>query len=66
MGDDGAAGLLEMKQAGASTIAQDETTCVVFGMPREAIACGAVDRMLPLPRIAGEVVAWSRKSLAAP
>lgn len=51
MGNDGAAGLLEMKQAGAVTVAQDEATCVVFGMPKEAIARGAVDKVLPLPRI---------------
>lgn len=53
MGDDGAQGLLEMKQAGAATIAQDEATCVVFGMPAEAIRKGAVDRVLPLNAIAG-------------
>ena len=52
MGDDGAEGLAEMKAAGAATIAQDESTCVVFGMPREAIARGAVDCVLPLQRIA--------------
>lgn len=51
MGADGAAGLLEMKRAGASTIAQDEATCVVFGMPKEAIDRGAVDEILPLHRI---------------
>ncbi len=51
IGADGARGLLEMKRAGARTIAQDEATCVVFGMPREAIALGAVDHVLPLPRI---------------
>ena len=51
MGNDGAAGLLEMRKAGAVTLAQDEATCVVFGMPKEAIACGAVDVVLPLPRI---------------
>jgi two-component system chemotaxis response regulator CheB len=51
MGDDGAAGLLEMKQAGALTIAQDEATCVVFGMPKEAIERGAVDEVVPLSRI---------------
>ncbi len=44
MGADGAQGLLKMRQAGARTIAQDEATCVVFGMPREAIAVGAADR----------------------
>jgi two-component system chemotaxis response regulator CheB len=47
MGDDGAAGLAEMKMAGATTIAQDETTSVVFGMPAEAIRVGAVDHVLP-------------------
>jgi two-component system, chemotaxis family, protein-glutamate methylesterase/glutaminase len=52
MGDDGARGLLEMKQAGARTIAQDEATSVVFGMPKEAIARGAVDRVAPLGAIA--------------
>jgi two-component system, chemotaxis family, protein-glutamate methylesterase/glutaminase len=51
MGDDGVEGLLEMKRAGAATIAQDETTCVVFGMPKEAIARGAVDEIIPLPKI---------------
>jgi two-component system chemotaxis response regulator CheB len=56
MGDDGAKGLLEMKEAGAVTIAQDEQSCVVFGMPKEAIKLGAVDRILPLENIAGAVV----------
>jgi two-component system chemotaxis response regulator CheB len=56
MGDDGARGLLEMKQAGASTIAQDEATSVVFGMPKEAIALGAADRVLPLNLLATEIV----------
>lgn len=56
MGDDGARGMLEMKQAGAFNIAQDESTCVVFGMPAEAIKCGAVDRVLPLSQIACEAV----------
>ena len=51
MGDDGADGLLEMKRANAFTIAQDEATCVVFGMPREAILLGAVEEVLPLHRI---------------
>ena len=48
MGSDGAQGLLKMKQAGARTVAQDEASCVVFGMPREAIRAGAVDRVVPL------------------
>jgi two-component system, chemotaxis family, protein-glutamate methylesterase/glutaminase len=52
MGSDGARGMLAMRRTGARTIAQDESTCVVFGMPREAIACGAVDDVLPLGRIA--------------
>lgn len=61
MGDDGARGLLELKEAGAVTIAQDEATSVVFGMPQEAIKTGAVDRVLPLQAIAGEVVALCDK-----
>lgn len=56
MGDDGAKGMLEMKQAGAFNIAQDEASCVVFGMPAEAIKAGAVDRVMPLDAIAPEVV----------
>lgn len=56
MGDDGANGMLEMKRAGAATIAQDEATCVVFGMPKEAIRRNAVDRILPLGSIAGAIV----------
>jgi two-component system chemotaxis response regulator CheB len=52
MGDDGARGLLEMRNAGAFTVAQDEATCVVHGMPREAVALGGVDREAPLPQIA--------------
>ncbi|EMY79152.1 protein-glutamate methylesterase [Leptospira weilii serovar Ranarum str. ICFT] len=55
MGNDGADGLLKMKRAGASTIAQDEATCVVFGMPKEAILKGAVDTILPLSKIVREV-----------
>lgn len=56
MGDDGAAGMLEMKHAGASTMAQNEATCVVFGMPREAIARGGVDEVLPLESIPARVM----------
>jgi len=52
MGADGAAGLLEMKNAGADTIAQNEETCVVFGMPKEAIKIGAANKTLPLELIA--------------
>jgi two-component system chemotaxis response regulator CheB len=57
MGADGAQGMLKMKRAGARTIAQDEASCIVFGMPREAIRLGAVDQVLPLNRIAGELMA---------
>jgi len=56
MGDDGAKGLSEMKQAGAFTIAQDEATSVVFGMPKEAIALGAAAAVLPLEALSGEIV----------
>ena len=55
MGDDGAKGLLEMRQAGAATVAQNEETCVVFGMPKEAIALGAAERILPLDLLATEI-----------
>jgi len=60
MGDDGATGMLEMKQAGAYTIAQDEATSVVFGMPHEAIKRGAVDEVLPLGSIARAMLARAR------
>jgi two-component system chemotaxis response regulator CheB len=56
MGVDGAAGLLEMKQAGAGTIAQDEDTCVVFGMPKESIKLGAVDKVVPIYQVAHEII----------
>ncbi|MCQ2249983.1 MAG: chemotaxis response regulator protein-glutamate methylesterase [Bacteroidales bacterium] len=52
MGDDGAKGLLEMKEAGAKTAAQDEATCVVYGMPKEAVKLGAADKILPLEKLA--------------
>jgi two-component system chemotaxis response regulator CheB len=61
MGDDGSRGLAEMKAAGAFTIAQDEATSVVFGMPKEAIALGCVDRVAPLDRIAGEILAATNR-----
>jgi two-component system chemotaxis response regulator CheB len=60
MGDDGARGMLEMKEAGAATIAQDEATSVVFGMPNEAIKRGAVDEILPLGAIAGCILKRAR------
>ncbi|MCK9363685.1 MAG: chemotaxis response regulator protein-glutamate methylesterase [Syntrophales bacterium] len=56
MGADGAAGLLEMKNMGAGTVAQDENSCVVFGMPKEAIKLGAVDKILPIEQIAAQII----------
>ncbi len=64
MGDDGAQGLLEMRNAGAETIGHDEATCVVFGMPKMAIACGAVNSVLPLSEIPGRILTLAlRKGL---
>ncbi len=60
MGDDGARGMLEMKQAGAMTVAQDEATCVVFGMPKEAIKLGGVHKVLPLQSVAASMLAYAR------
>ncbi|WP_275425786.1 protein-glutamate methylesterase/protein-glutamine glutaminase [Salinicola halophilus] len=56
MGKDGAAGLAEMRRAGAHTVAQDEGSCVVFGMPKEAIALGGAECVVPLTEIAGHLV----------
>jgi two-component system chemotaxis response regulator CheB len=56
MGDDGAQGMLEMRRVGAATVAEDESTCVVFGMPKEAIERGAVQSVVPLDRIAAEIL----------
>ncbi len=56
MGDDGAKGMVEMREAGAYNFAQDEESCVVFGMPKEAIKHGAVDEVLPLKSMAGAVM----------
>jgi two-component system chemotaxis response regulator CheB len=60
MGNDGSEGMLEMKRAGAVNIAQNEQTCVVFGMPKEAIAIGAVDYIVPLRQIAGQMLRYGR------
>lgn len=60
MGDDGAHGMLEMKNAGSFNIAQNEESCVVFGMPKEAIKIGAVDKILPLEEIADYVIKKSK------
>lgn len=61
MGDDGARGLEEMKNAGAFTVAQDEATSIVFGMPKEAIARGAAMKVVPLDTIAGEILRASKR-----
>ena len=60
MGDDGARGLLEMRQAGSHTLAQDEESCIVFGMPKEAIQRGAAVKVVPLSRVATEIGAYAR------
>jgi two-component system chemotaxis response regulator CheB len=65
MGNDGAAGLLAMKHAGARTIAQDENSCVVFGMPKEAILAGAVDSVAPLSLIPGIILSRPRREAQA-
>jgi two-component system chemotaxis response regulator CheB len=65
MGSDGAQGMRAMHDAGAPTIAQDEATCVVFGMPKEAIALGGVDQVLALDAIAGAVLARTRDGVTA-
>ena len=62
MGDDGARGLAEMRRAHARTVAQDEATCVVYGMPREAVKLGAAETVLPLDQIAG----WLQQRSAEP
>jgi two-component system chemotaxis response regulator CheB len=56
MGDDGARGLKEMRTGGSSTIAQDQANCVVFGMPKEAIRCGAAERILGLDELPRAIV----------
>lgn len=60
MGKDGAVAMLEMHRAGSYNFAQDEASCVVFGMPREAIALGAVDEVVPLDKMAERVLAYLR------
>ncbi len=58
MGDDGARGMKQMHDRGARTLAQDEESCIVFGMPKEAIALGGVDEILPLHRVAAAILAF--------
>jgi two-component system chemotaxis response regulator CheB len=60
MGDDGARGMREMHDAGAPTVAEDESTCVVFGMPKVAIDMGGVDKIVPLDRIPQEIISYGR------
>ncbi|NLD95047.1 MAG: chemotaxis protein CheB, partial [Fibrobacter sp.] len=60
MGDDGARGMKEMFDAGAFTVAQDAESCVVFGMPKEAIETGGVSKVMPLDKIASEVTRFSK------
>jgi two-component system chemotaxis response regulator CheB len=61
MGDDGARGMKALHDRGARTVAQNEATCVVFGMPKEAINIGAVDSVLPLDRVAAEILSFDRR-----
>ena len=63
MGDDGANGLLEMRKAGAFTIAQDEESCVVFGMPKEAIERGAAAKVVPLDRMHMEILRFGASAI---
>ena len=63
MGDDGAKGLLEMKEAGAITLGQDEASCVVYGMPKEAVKLGAVDHVYPLENLAGAMLRMAKTPL---
>ena len=65
MGDDGAAGLADLRRAGATTIAQDEGTCVVFGMPAEAIRLGGAEHVLPPTRIPGLLLQLTARNEAA-
>lgn len=58
MGDDGARGLKEIRDAGAHTLGQDEATCIVYGMPNEAFKAGAVERQIPLQKIASEIISF--------
>jgi two-component system chemotaxis response regulator CheB len=56
MGNDGTEGLRAIKRYGGYTIAEDESTCIVYGMPKEAIKAGVVDKVVPLPQIAEEII----------
>jgi len=65
MGDDGARGLKEMRDAGAMTLGQDEASCVVYGMPKEAVKLGAVERSLSLTQMAGAIVEHGKQAATA-
>jgi two-component system chemotaxis response regulator CheB len=65
MGNDGATGLLSMRRAGAITVGQDEQSCIVYGMPREAALCGAVQIVSPLDRIAKSITDFASGALTA-
>ena len=60
MGNDGAKGLLNMRENGAHTIAEDESSCVVFGMPKEAIDCQAAEKIVPLPKVAQALISFAQ------
>jgi two-component system chemotaxis response regulator CheB len=61
MGDDGARGMQALHERGARTLAQDEETCVVFGMPKEAIRRGAVDDVVPIGAVAAAIMAFDAR-----
>ena len=65
MGADGAAGMLSMHSAGAATIAQDEASCVVYGMPKEAVKLGGVQAVVPLIQIADHILAYGQGKFQA-
>ena len=62
MGRDGADGLLAMRRTGARTLGQDEQSCVVYGMPRMAFQCGAVEKQVPLSRLGTEILSLTSAS----
>lgn len=60
MGDDGARGMKEMYDAGAQTVAEHSSTCLIFGMPKVAIDMGGVDKIVPLDKIPQEIIAFGK------